>query len=73
MLETRLTMSERAADKFSSFFFYFFGFWRFLAFFGGFGGFWALCSDSLAFSTSIAFGFVPKDPNWSGNGPKQNL
>ena len=48
-------------------------FWRFLAFLGGFGGFWALFSDSLGFFTSIALGFVPKDPNWSGNGPKQNF
>ena len=42
-------------------------------FFGGFGGFRALFSDSLGFFTSIALGFVPKDPNWSGNGPKQNF
>ena len=42
-------------------------------FFGGFGGFWALFSDSLGFFTSVALGFVPKDPNWSGNGPKQNF
>ena len=33
----------------------------------------ALFSDSLGFFTSIALGFVPKDPNWSGNGPKQNF
>ena len=32
-----------------------------------------LFSDSLGFFTSIALGFVPKDPNWSGNGPKQNF
>ena len=65
---------ERAADKFSSFFnicFSAFGaFWRF---FGGFGGFRALFSDSLGVFTSVALGFVPKDPNWSGNGPKQHF
>ena len=33
----------------------------------------ALFSDSLGLFTSIALGFVPKDPNWSGNGPKQNF
>ena len=27
-----------------------------------FGGFWALFLDSLGFFTSIALGFVPKDP-----------
>ena len=67
-------MTERAADKFSSFLFLLF--FRFLALFGvfcGFGGFGALFSDSLGFFTSIALGFVPKDPNWSGNGPKQNF
>ena len=53
--------------------FLFYVFLRFLAFFGGFGGFRALFSASLGFFTSIALGFVPKDPNWSGNGPKQNF
>ena len=35
--------------------------------------FWVVFSDSLAFSASIALFFVPKDPNGSGNGPKQNF
>ena len=71
----KLVYTERAADKFSSFLFIilFVVFWRFLAFFRVLGGFGALFSDSLAFSTSVALGFVPKDPNWSGNGPKQNF
>ena len=38
-----------------------------------FWGVLVLFSDSLAFSTSIASFFVPKDPNGSGNGPKQNF
>ena len=33
----------------------------------------ALFSDSLGLFTSIALGFVPKDTNWSGNGPKQKF
>ena len=37
------------------------------------GGGLALFSASLAFSASIALFFVPKDPNGSGNGPKQNF
>ena len=36
-------------------------------------GFWVLFSDSLAFFTSIALFFVPKDPLGSDNGPKQNF
>ena len=37
------------------------------------GGFWALFSYSLGFFTSIALGFVPKDPLGSDNKPKQNF
>ena len=33
----------------------------------------ALFSDSLGLFTSIALGFVPKDPLGSDNGPKQNF
>ena len=37
------------------------------------GGFWALFSDSLRFFTSIALGFVPKDPLGPDFKPKQNF
>ena len=63
--------TERAVDKFSSFYF--------LAekannkLLRHFLGFWVLFSDSLAFSPSIALFFVPKDPLGPDFGPKQNF
>ena len=41
--------------------------------FRDFGGFWALFSDSLGFFTSIALGFVPKDPLGLDFKPKLNF
>ena len=38
-----------------------------------FGGFWTLFWDSLRFFTSIALGFVPKDPLGLDFKPKQNF
>ena len=37
------------------------------------GGLWVLFSDSLGFFTSIALGFVPKDPLGPDFKPKQNF
>ena len=64
-------ISERTVDKFSSFFFLSGNALKHC--FSDFGGVLVLFSDSLALFTSIASFFVPKDPNGSGNGPKQNF
>ena len=60
--------TERAVDQFSSFLIISEKANKYR-----FGGVWVLFSDSLGLFTSIALGFVPKDPLGLDNKPRQNF